>query len=83
VDAALDPNNVDKLGNLISRLSLGVQNKKAQFIVISHREILMAKANQVWGVTSDKGVSSLFRLNLDDYRKKMEAEAETASPQVG
>jgi chromosome segregation protein len=74
VDAALDPGNVDKLGKLIFRLSqeasLKKKGKGAQFIVISHREQLMSKANLIWGVTSVQGVSSIFSFSLDDYRKQ-------------
>lgn len=76
VDASLDPGNVDKLGKLLSRLSRdgdvqGVPRKGAQFIVISHREPLMAKSDLIWGVTTSKGgVSSLVPLDLEDYQEK-------------
>ena len=75
VDAALDPGNVDKLGRKLLELSRegvvqGVKRKGAQFIVISHREILMAKSDLIWGVTSKNGLTQLWQMNLDDYQAK-------------
>jgi chromosome segregation protein len=75
VDAALDPGNVDKLARKLLELSRegsvqGVKRKGAQFIVISHREILMAKSDLIWGVTSKNGLTQLWQMNLDDYQVK-------------
>ena len=75
VDAALDPGNVDKLGRKLLELSRdgtvqGVKRKGAQFIVISHREVLMAKSDLIWGVTSKNGLTQLWQMNLDDYQAK-------------
>ena len=77
VDAALDPGNVDKLGRKLLELSRegsvqGVKRKGAQFIVISHREILMAKSDLIWGVTSKNGLTQLWQMNLDDYQANRE-----------
>lgn len=73
VDAALDPGNVDKLARKVLELSRpgeiqGVIRKGAQFIVISHREILMAKSDLIWGVTSKNGVTQLWQMSLDDFQ---------------
>ena len=77
VDAALDPSNVELLGKLIHRLSQEAKHEwhgiGAQFIVISHREILMARATQVFGVTSEKGVSMFFSVNLNELKEKEKA----------
>ena len=85
VDAALDPSNVEKLGKLIHRLSQDAKYEHkgigAQFIVISHREILMAKASQIFGVTSDKGVSVFFTVDMQSL-KEAEKKKEKESVQI-
>ena len=85
VDAALDPSNVEKLGKLIHRISQDAKYEHkgigAQFIVISHREILMAKANQIFGVTSDKGVSLFFTVDMQSL-KETEKKKEKESVQI-
>ncbi|MHA2363362.1 MAG: AAA family ATPase [Candidatus Hodarchaeales archaeon] len=88
VDASLDPGNVDRLGRLLARLSRDavVQNvprKGAQFIVISHREILMAKSDLIWGVSSKKGLSNLVRMNLEEYQQQaQEREAQQRQQEI-
>jgi chromosome segregation protein len=71
IDAALDPMNVDRVGRLIHRLSRRMDDGStvkggAQFLVISHRDILMAKSDRIYGVTNVKGLSDMFPVEMTD-----------------
>ncbi|MFW9992048.1 MAG: chromosome segregation protein SMC [Candidatus Odinarchaeota archaeon] len=71
IDAALDPMNVDRVGRLIHRLSRRTDDGSsvkggAQFLVISHRDILMAKSDRIYGVTNVKGLSDMFPVEMTD-----------------
>jgi chromosome segregation protein len=59
VDAALDKANSDKLAKLIRDYC-----KKAQYIVISHNDAVVAEADVLYGVSMDqqKGLSSIVSL---------------------
>ncbi|MHA1448772.1 MAG: chromosome segregation protein SMC [Candidatus Hodarchaeales archaeon] len=77
IDAALDPMNVDRVGKLVHRLSRRTDDGSsvkggAQFLVISHRDILMAKSDRIYGVTNVKGLSDMFPLQMteDGLQKK-------------
>ncbi len=60
VDAALDKPNSEKLGELISSYCL-----KAQYIVISHNDALLSKADCLYGVTMDEhGISNVVCLKI-------------------
>ncbi|MDD4798144.1 MAG: chromosome segregation protein SMC [Clostridia bacterium] len=60
VDAALDEVNVDRFGNYLQELSA-----RTQFLMISHRQGTMEKAESLWGVTmEEEGVSKLISVKL-------------------
>lgn len=65
VDAALDKMNAELIGNLIKEYS-----KESQFIVISHNDITVVKADRVYGITMQKGISSVFAVNIHDKQKE-------------
>ena len=82
IDAALDPMNVRRVAKLLHRMSRSVgrngedeetiaqREKKgtpaAQFLVISHRDILMAWADRLYGCTNVKGLSSVFSIQMSE-----------------
>jgi len=59
VDAALDKTNSDLLSELISKYS-----KKAQYILISHNDGMIAKADQIYGITMQDGISKIVSLKI-------------------
>jgi chromosome segregation protein len=81
IDAALDPMNVRRVAKLLYKMSRSVgrdgedeDGKKsrksttpaAQFLVISHRDILMAWADRLYGCTNVKGLSSVFSIQMSE-----------------
>lgn len=67
IDAALDIKNVDKVGRLIAKMAKGTSEfGKAQFLVISHRDILMAKAETIYGTTNVGGITQMMQIQLDE-----------------
>lgn len=60
VDAALDESNSERLAKILDDLS-----NRTQFIVITHNRASMKKANILYGLTMDEGVSQLLSLKLD------------------
>ena len=64
VDAALDKMNAELIGDLIKEYS-----KDSQFIVISHNDITVVKADRVYGITMQKGISSVFAVDMHDKQK--------------
>jgi len=80
IDAALDPMNVRRVAKLLHRMSRSVgtdgEDEKAktarkstpaaQFLVISHRDILMAWADRLYGCTNVKGLSSVFSIQMSE-----------------
>ena len=67
IDAFLDVKNVDKVGRLIAKMAKGTSEiGHAQFIVISHRDILMAKSQSIYGTTNVKGITKIMQLQLDE-----------------
>ncbi|WP_457612123.1 chromosome segregation protein SMC [Methanocaldococcus sp.] len=59
VDSALDVKNVSLIADMIKNLS-----KDSQFIVISHREQMISKADVVYGVYMEDGVSKVVGIKL-------------------
>ena len=59
VDAALDTKNAALIGEMIKNAS-----KNSQFIVISHREQLISKADTLYGVYMKDGLSEIVGLKL-------------------
>ncbi len=65
VDAALDDANVDRFGQMLSRLG-----GKRQFLVITHNHVTMSYASTLYGIHLDEsGSSHLVSVRLDDVRK--------------
>jgi chromosome segregation protein len=65
VDAPLDDANVERLGELLTEMSEGVQ-----FIFITHNKITMAIARHLSGVTMhEPGVSRLVAVDVDEAVK--------------
>jgi chromosome segregation protein len=88
IDAALDPMNVRRVAKLLYRMSRSVgqeddekisKDRKsspgAQFLVISHRDILMAWADRLYGCTNVKGLSSVFSIQMSEEKQLERAEA--------
>ena len=59
VDAALDKTNSDKLSKLISQYS-----KNAQYIVVSHNDVIISEADQIYGVSMQQGISKVVSLKI-------------------
>ncbi|ACX72405.1 chromosome segregation protein SMC [Methanocaldococcus vulcanius M7] len=59
VDAALDVKNVSLIADMIKNAS-----KYSQFIVISHREQMVSKADVVYGVYMENGLSKVVGIKL-------------------
>lgn len=60
VDAALDKRNSEKLAKLIKKYS-----EKAQYIIISHNDALMAEGDTLYGVSMDEhGMSNVVSLKV-------------------
>lgn len=85
IDAALDPMNVRRVAKLLHRMSRSVgqdeegqstrsKSPGAQFLVISHRDILMAWADRLYGCTNVKGLSSVFSIQMSEERQLERAE---------
>ncbi len=79
IDAALDPMNVRRVAKLLNKMSRSVGREEgedqkksrksspmAQFLVISHRDILMAWADRLYGCTNVKGLSSVFSIQMSE-----------------
>ena len=79
--------NVRRVAKLLHRMSRSVGqedegSKKskqatpgAQFLVISHRDILMAWADRLYGCTNVKGLSSVFSIQMSEDKQLERAEA--------
>ncbi|MFP4045991.1 MAG: chromosome segregation SMC family protein [Candidatus Aenigmatarchaeota archaeon] len=61
VDAALDQKNSQKVADLINHYS-----EDAQFIVITHNDQTLQKADYVYGVSMDGGVSEVMALEMPE-----------------
>lgn len=59
VDAALDTKNAGLIGEMVSSAS-----NESQFVVISHREQMIAKANTLYGVYMEDGLSKIVGIKL-------------------
>lgn len=64
-EAALDPSNVERFGNIISAFS-----NETQFLVITHRPGTMERCDSLYGATMEtKGVTSMYRIELREAQK--------------
>jgi chromosome segregation protein len=61
IDEALDPANADRVAQLLENLSRG-----SQFIIISHNEITIRRANALIGVTIVDGLSQVFSVKFEE-----------------
>jgi len=60
VDAALDKRNSEKLAKLVKKYS-----EKAQYIIISHNDAMIAEATQIYGVSMvENGMSKVVSLRV-------------------
>lgn len=59
VDSALDKRNCEKLAQRIKRYS-----KKAQFVVISHNDVMISEADFLYGTSMNDPVSKIISLKL-------------------
>ena len=59
VDAALDTKNATLIGDMIKNAS-----KESQFVVISHREQMISKADTLYGVYMEDGLSKIVGVKL-------------------
>lgn len=59
VDAALDKTNTQKVADLIKKYS-----ETIQFIVITHNDLTVSKADKVFGVSIESGVSKVFGIDM-------------------
>ncbi len=60
IDAALDDTNLIRFGNFIKKMA-----EKMQYIIISHRQSTIERAENIYGVTMpEKGVSKVLTLNI-------------------
>ncbi len=67
IDAHLDDANVKRVADLIKEAS-----QNSQFIVITHRDVMMAQADRIIGVSMRNGVSKVVSLSLEKARKILE-----------
>ncbi|MCD6477491.1 MAG: chromosome segregation protein SMC [Candidatus Aenigmarchaeota archaeon] len=61
IDAALDKINTKKISELIEK-----QSNSAQFIVITHNDVTMKMADNVYGVTMEDGVSKVIAIKMPE-----------------
>jgi len=59
IDAALDKVNSEKVAKLVKEYS-----KRAQVIMISHNDAIISEADQLYGVSMNKGISSVVSLKI-------------------
>ena len=67
-DAALDKINTKRITDLIKK-----QSKLAQFIVISHNDILVREADQIYGVSMEDGESKIIGIELPEEASRQAA----------
>ncbi|MFH1158761.1 MAG: AAA family ATPase [Pseudomonadota bacterium] len=73
VDAPLDESNVDRYCVLLEELA---KESKTRFIIITHHRMTMARMDRLYGVTmSEKGVSQLVSVDLQQHELKLEEAA--------
>lgn len=58
IDAALDKRNSEKLSNLIA------QEKKSQYIIVTHNEVMINRADVLYGTSMQEGITKIVSLKL-------------------
>ena len=69
IDAALDDVNAALVADMIKELS-----EKSQFIIITHRDVTMARVEHLLGVSNIEGVTSVINLSIKNVLKQLENE---------
>ena len=76
IDAALDDANAAQVADLIKDLSA-----RSQFIIITHRDVTMARTDHLLGVSNREGVSSVVNLSIKSVLEQIAKEkAENPQP---
>ena len=76
IDAPLDDANVDKVCDLLEEIS---ETTKTRFLIVTHHRLTMARMDRIYGVTmSEKGVSQLISLDMQQRFSFLEEEVEAA-----
>jgi len=60
IDAALDSENTKKIIEAIREFS-----KEQQYIIITHNDVTISKSDQVYGVVSENGISSIVGIKIN------------------
>ena len=68
IESALDEANVSRFARYTRRMS-----ENTQFLVITHRRGTMEEADMLYGVTMQKGISQVLRVDLKEAVKNTEA----------
>ncbi len=66
IDAALDDANAGIVAELVNELA-----NRSQFILITHRDVTMARSHQLLGVTNDDGITQVVNLNLNEVLNQL------------
>ena len=69
IDAALDDVNAALVADMVKELS-----EKSQFIIITHRDVTMARVDHLLGVSNIEGVTSVINLSIKNVLKQLENE---------
>lgn len=77
IDAALDDANAALVAKMIKELA-----EKSQFIIITHRDVTMAKVDQLLGVSNIEGVTSVINLSMSTILNKLQSEDSQGQPVV-
>ena len=70
IDAALDDVNAALVADMVKELS-----EKSQFIIITHRDVTMARVDHLLGVSNIEGVTSVINLSIKNVLKQLENES--------
>jgi len=72
IDEALDPNNTEKVAQLIAHLS-----ENSQFLIVSHNEITIRLAKTLLGVALVDGISQVFSVQFEEGLLMIEGTSKT------
>lgn len=70
VDAPLDEANISRFSSFVERLA----TRGTQFLLISHQKTTFKVADAMWGITSDRGVSSVFSISRSGEQPELDFE---------
>ncbi len=60
IDAVLDKDNTKKVVDVVQYFS-----KEQQYVIITHNEVTVSKSDQIYGIVSENGVSSIVGIRLN------------------